>query len=326
MWNLRHRASASWRGLRRRWTCLAPLLFLFVLTFNSGAEAQSCTTTTAPIAFGSTDVLPGTPIDGVGSISVVCTGFAANQKLLVCFGLDNGTYPLSGTSRQMGSGANRLAFDAFKDAARSVVWTNTGSGLIGVTVTATSLSVVAPVYARIFGSQQAAPPGAYTTTLSQPVSAKFYTTGTPPVCGALPVFGADQVPVSATVISACNVTTTPLNFGVTSLFLANIDQTSSISVACTTTTTYQVRIDGGVAAVTSPALRKMSLGANKISYGLYRDLARSLPWGSTDGVDTQPGTGTSAAIGHTVYGRIPPQASQPPGVYVDTVVVTVSFM
>lgn len=327
MWNLRQRIFGRLHGYARtRRLGLAALAFLCAIVAASCAQAQSCTTTTAAIAFGSVDVLPGTPIDGTGSISVSCSGFAANQKLLLCFGIDNGTYPLSGTSRQMGFGANRLKFDAYKDAARSIVWTNSGSGLISVTLTAVSLTAVVPVYARIFGSQQSAPPGAYTTTLNQPVSGRFYTTGTPPVCGAQPLFGTDTIAVSATVVSGCNVTTINLNFGTTSLFLSNIDQTSTISVTCTNTTPYQVRIDGGVAAATDPTQRKMSLGANKITYGLYRDAPRASPWGSTDGTNTQPGTGTSVAIGHTVYGRIPPQASQPPGVYTDTVVVTVSFL
>lgn len=310
-----------WRGV------VAFLLSCAAMALPQQARAAaSCSTTTSSLAFGNVDVLPGTQVDGAGSITIACSGFTATQKLTLCFGLDNGTYPASGSNRQMGSAASRLVFNVFKDAARSVIWTTASAGLISVTITSSTLNQVIPYYGRILGSQQAAIPAAYTTTLSQPVTGQFYTTGTVPVCGALASFGADPLAVSATVVSSCTVTATTLDFGATSLLAANIDATSSLSVICTQSTPYQVRLSGGGAAAVNPAPRQMSLGVNKIDYGLYRDAARLLYWGAADGVDTAPGAGTSSAIAHTVYGRIPPQALPPPGVYTDTVVVTVSFL
>lgn len=63
-----------------------------------------------------------------------------------------------------------------------------------------------------------------------------------------------------------------------------------------------------------------------VVYGLYKDAGRSQPWGdgATPG-STVAGTGTGAAKGYTVYGRVPPQTTPTPGTYSDTVVVTVTY-
>jgi spore coat protein U-like protein len=57
----------------------------------------------------------------------------------------------------------------------------------------------------------------------------------------------------------------------------------------------------------------MTLGTVGITYGLYRDAACSLPWGSTIGTNTVAGTGTGVAVGVPVYGQVPPQNSAAPG-------------
>ena len=317
-------ASSAWRCWCR---ALVLLVFGAGLALASQAQAQvTCNVTFTNVAFGSIDVLPGTQIDGSGTLTTSCTGLTGTSKVILCHRLDNGTYPLSGSDRQMGSGTNRLSFNIFQDLGRSIIWNSTGTGILGVVLTATVPSVVTPVYARVPGSQQSVPPAAYTTTITSSIYGSLYT-GVNPACSTQnTLLGTRTFTVTATVVSSCTVTTTTLNFGTATLLTANIDSTSSVSVVCTQTTPYQVRLNGGVAAAVNPALRKMSLGANTISYGLYRDAARGLYWGATDGTDTQAGTGTSAATAHTVYGRIPPQASQPPGIYTDTVVVIVSFM
>ena len=305
----------------------ALLLFLCVIFSPAPSTAQvTCNVTFTNIAFNNIDVLPGTAIDSAGTLTTTCTGLTGANKVILCYGMDDGSFALVGGVRQLGSGANRLGFNVYSDAARTVTWNSTAAGKVPVVLTATVATVTSTVYARILGSQQSAALGAYSTTMSSPIFGSLFTGATPACSTQTTQLGTRTYTISATVVSSCMVTTTTLNFGTTSLFLANIDQTSTISVTCTNTTAYQVRIDGGVAAATDPTLRKMSLGANKITYGLYRDAARGAPWGSTDGTNTQPGTGNAAAIGHTVYGRIPPQASQPPGVYTDTVVVTVSFI
>ena len=60
-------------------------------------------------------------------------------------------------------------------------------------------------------------------------------------------------------------------------------------------------------------------------YFLYRDVARSLNWGNTVGIDTVSGTGTGNAQSLTVYARVPASQSPVPGGYRDTIVAMVTF-
>ena len=57
----------------------------------------------------------------------------------------------------------------------------------------------------------------------------------------------------------------------------------------------------------------------------YRDLARTLPWGSTIGTNTVAGTGTGSAQAYTAYGHVPAQATPSAQTYTDTIVVTVTY-
>jgi len=69
----------------------------------------------------------------------------------------------------------------------------------------------------------------------------------------------------------------------------------------------------------------MSFSSANLTYGLYRDAARTLPWGSTVGTNTTSGTGTGVTQTQTVYGRAAAQTTPPPGTYSDSVVVTVGY-
>jgi spore coat protein U-like protein len=69
----------------------------------------------------------------------------------------------------------------------------------------------------------------------------------------------------------------------------------------------------------------MSFSGSTVTYGLYRDSARSQAWGSTAGVDTVSGTGTGLTQTLTVYGRVAPQTTPTPGTYSDTIIATVTY-
>lgn len=131
--------------------------------------------------------------------------------------------------------------------------------------------------------------------------------------------------MAATVPAKCVVTSASMNFGNPSALTANIDASTNLGVACSTSLPYQVQLDGGLSGATNPVLRRMTKGAEFVTYGLYRDAARSQPWGSTLGSDTLSGTGTGLTVSVPVYGRVPPQTTPSPGIYTDTVVVTVQY-
>ena len=64
--------------------------------------------------------------------------------------------------------------------------------------------------------------------------------------------------------------------------------------------------------------------SDQVTYGLYHDAARSLPRGMA-GTDAAFGVGDATVQNLAVYGRIPAQSMPSPGLYADTVVVTVSY-
>ena len=62
-----------------------------------------------------------------------------------------------------------------------------------------------------------------------------------------------------------------------------------------------------------------------VSYNLYRDAARTQEWGTTVGTNTGTGAGNGQIQTIPVYGRVAPQATPAPGVYTDTITITVTF-
>ncbi|MBC7985517.1 MAG: spore coat U domain-containing protein [Sphingomonadaceae bacterium] len=133
--------------------------------------------------------------------------------------------------------------------------------------------------------------------------------------------------VNATVLKACVVSALPLAFG-------NYDPTSgsgvngstTLSVLCTNGTSFTTGLNAGTASGATVSTRRMSNGANTLSYGLYQDAARTTNWGNTAGTDTPAAqTAGVGATSLTVYGAIPASQNVPIGVYSDTITVTVTY-
>lgn len=136
----------------------------------------------------------------------------------------------------------------------------------------------------------------------------------------------NTMPVQITIQDACNVSTvapTTLDFGTQGPLIADVDQTATITVTCTTGADYNVALDGGGAG--NIGARRMINGGDTVAYQLYRDAGRTLVWGTTIGTDTLAGTGNGLAQALPVYGRVPAQATPPAAVYNDSVTVTVSY-
>lgn len=132
--------------------------------------------------------------------------------------------------------------------------------------------------------------------------------------------------VQMTITSSCIINSaSTLDFGSAGVLSANVDQTSTIQVQCTNTTPYNIGLDEGVGAGATVAARKMSNGADTVTYSLYSNAGRTTVWGDTVGIDTVSGMGSGAAQGYTVYGRVPPQTTPAAASYTDTVTVTVTY-
>lgn len=132
--------------------------------------------------------------------------------------------------------------------------------------------------------------------------------------------------VSANVNNACSVSGTNLAFGTYDpLSTTALDASSTISVLCTLGDAYNIRLDKGLHG-SSVTTRQMSDGAaHSLNYALFRDSARTLNWGESDGTDTQDSTGTGVSQGFPVYGRVAALQNVPQGSYNDTITITVNF-
>lgn len=134
-------------------------------------------------------------------------------------------------------------------------------------------------------------------------------------------------PVTATVLSVCSVSASPLNFGnYDPTATSDLDATTSLDVLCTLGTSYTVGLDQGTSSGATVSARAMVNGSDTLNYGLYQDAGRSTNWGNTAGVDTPSATVAGlTATSHTVYGRVPQGQNVAPGVYLDTITVTVNY-
>lgn len=137
-------------------------------------------------------------------------------------------------------------------------------------------------------------------------------------------------------VCTCSVSATPVAFGAFNpLTGASHDATGNVAFAC-----------GGVAGLLIPytitlstgssnnyPARRMVNGANFLTYNLYRDSTRQTIWGNgTGGSATVTGNllldllGLSPPTNIPVYGRISPgQITAVPGIYADTITVTVTY-
>ncbi|WP_244814067.1 spore coat U domain-containing protein [Caballeronia sp. Lep1P3] len=133
--------------------------------------------------------------------------------------------------------------------------------------------------------------------------------------------------VSLTIQNDCQISANPLSFGTTGVLANNIDQSTNLSVTCTTGTPYTVALDAGTVSGSTIAQRKMANTAatGQVQYNLYLDAARTQVWGNTIGTNTASGTGNGAAQTLTVYGRVPTQATPVADNYLSTVTATVAF-
>lgn len=146
--------------------------------------------------------------------------------------------------------------------------------------------------------------------------------------GARATTATSPFTVQVTITASCTIVSGALlNFGGSvGVLTGNLDVSTTLQVQCTNTTAYNIGLDKGAngASVTA-RLMKGGPSNETIAYSLYRDSARTLNWGVTIGTDTQAGTGTGAAQTYTVYGRIGQQNTPTPGLYTDTITITVTY-
>jgi spore coat protein U-like protein len=296
--------------------------------------AISCTVTMTNIAFGSVSVLSGASVNTTGTETITCSGATANTTYRFCTNIRSGS-DASGNQRRMVSGTNFLNFDLYKDTARTQEWGNYTNNFLGggsqndfTSNGSGNISANITVFARLAGSQQTAPPGSYSESMSAGGSNSLQY-GSTTSAGNCPVGASTSqysFTVTATVSSSCNVGATSLNFGSTGILNSNVDATNTVTATCTSTTPYNIGLNAGTGSGATVTARKMTSGAGAtINYSLYSNSGRTTNWGNTVGTDTVSGTGSGLGQNYTVYGRVPAQTTPAPTTYSDTIVATVTY-
>ena len=311
----------------------AAIVAILVAMLPSLARAQSCSFSVTDMNFGLIDTLSATVATATATMSINCTGGVV--RILVCPHIGAGSGgATSAAARQMVSGANSLNYQLYSDPGMSVVWGSyawpyaSRPPVIALPVLIGNASGTATIYGRVTGGQSTVPPGTYLSTFSgSQLEFRYQNDLLGNSCNTGFGFTAPSptFTVNATVPANCLVATQNIDFGPKGVLDANVDATGQVTVTCTPSTAYTVSLNGGTTGGT-PTNRKMSKGAERVTYGLYKDNARTQPWGDagTPG-STVAGTGTGAAQPLTVYGRVPPQTTPSAGVYTDTVVVTITY-
>ena len=307
---------------------LATLFWALGLIGSESAYAGSptCSMSSSTISFGNVNVLPGTAIDTTATITVSCSGGSGTGHRL-CISIGSGT-DFSGSQRQLrGAGAATLNYELYRDAGRTAPWGSwqTGFGGTGLQYDIPQYGTASiTVYGRLAASQNTAPVGTYATAFTANPYMQYDDKGS----ASCPTGGrstSTSTSADATVLSSCTVSATNMNFGTTGILSSIVNAASQLSPTCNNGLPYTIALNGGQASATDPTQRKMSKGAEQITYGLYRDSGRSQGWGSTIGTNTLAASGTGSAQAVPIYGRVPAQSTGSPGTYTDTIVATINY-
>ncbi|MDH5217724.1 MAG: spore coat U domain-containing protein [Gammaproteobacteria bacterium] len=133
-----------------------------------------------------------------------------------------------------------------------------------------------------------------------------------------------QIDVTATVVGSCAVQAIPIDFGVYSG--TRIDTSGQVMVTCNAGVPFNVALDAGLHS--DGANRMLSNGAGAMLP--YRLTYAGIDWGDNGVTNTYPGdpvvgAGVGLPESFNVEARLFGNLDVPPGVYADTVTVTVAF-
>jgi len=311
------------------------VLLLFLTCLNllpAAALAQTCTFSTSNMVFSGSP-LSGAAINGTTSLTANCSALIGLfRRVLICPNLNAGSGGATSAARLM-TGPAPLNYQLYQDSARQTVWgswtwgfsTRPPQFFVDIPALLGNGSTTVSMYGQILPNQTTAPVGSYSSTFSGAQTTFRYRFDDGAGC-ANPsgISGTTNFTVSLQTVKDCLVSAQNIDFGNRGVLSANLDQNGQVSVNCSPSTPYVVALGPG-GANAGPTARRMTKGAEFITYGLYRDTARTLPWGDTSGTNTLGGTGSGITQNLPVYARIPPQNTPTPGTYSDTIVVTVTY-
>jgi spore coat protein U-like protein len=145
------------RGLAGAVIRIAACATVVLLGSAARVDAANCSLSTTSIVFGTYNVFSSGPVDSTGTVTYSCNG---NTNVLITMTRGQS---MTFLPRELGKGTERLAYNLFRDAARTTVWGDfTGGTSAYVSMSpAKKEDITVTVYGRI-------PPG-------QDISAGSYT-------------------------------------------------------------------------------------------------------------------------------------------------------
>ena len=310
------------------------IIFMVCVSGKVQAQTLTCSTPSGTLAFGTVNVLSGSPSYASTNVSISCNNpFGVAFTAYACLSIGSGSGGGTVANRLLASGASTIPIELRMNPS-SPSQTGDGTsypqqGPVTVNFTTSGASISFPVTGIIRPQGILPLPGTYTTNFSG-TQFEIIGTATPSTTCAQVVATQGGVftgtlSASAVIAAQCTVASTPMNFGTASIISSAITATAGVSVSCNTSTSFTVALDNGGYG-TGPATRAMGSGPNRVTYGIYRDSARTMPWGNITGTNTVASSVTGASTATiTAFGSVPPQAGAPPGSYADVVNVTVTY-
>ncbi|MDB5986018.1 MAG: peptidase [Nevskia sp.] len=328
------------------------------LLHSNRAQAQSCSATTTSLAFGNVDVVSGSTSYGSGNhsstsanIAVTCSASAliGNFKFSVCINISGG----SASFRQMSGtpSTNKLNYNIYSDSAHTTVWgaypSSPGPVVVPSNFSFASLLFLGgssgptnvPIYGYLQSSQNStAIDDSYSDTgLVSTLSWNYnynalVPPGNPAPCTSGPSGSNGSTSFTlmstATVTNDCAVSATTINFGNTvGMLTSPVTTSGTITATCTNTAPYTIALNRGTTSGSSLSDREMAgSGSAVVHYQLYTNASYTTIWGDgTASTSTASGTGSGVAQNYPVYARVQTQTTPAPGLYNDTILVTVSY-
>ena len=127
------------------------------------ADAGSCSLSSVTgVSFGTYSVFDTAPVSSAGSLTYVCTGVQASDRVTIELSIDSEDTAL----RTMTAGVHALRYQLFLDPARTIIW-GTGAGgtsSYGPIAPAEATPTVVPIYG-VLPARQDIPAGSYHDTV-----------------------------------------------------------------------------------------------------------------------------------------------------------------
>jgi spore coat protein U-like protein len=257
------------------------------------------------LAFGTYDPIGGAAVNTTITGTYTCTQAATATVGTGSAGIFD--------PRTMKSGTNAIQYNMYADAAHQFIIGEPPYAPLNAPAGNNSPFVF---YGQVFANQDPTV-GSYSDT----VSVTFReTNGT---------VTNTSVTATVTVLSVCQVATTPLAFGAYDPVSVNattpLDGTATTTLTCTRGSTAIIAINTGVNV--SGTQRRVKSAANVFAnYDLYQNSGRTLAWASGTSALTAPAAPSKSPVAFTVYGRVPAGQDVPAAAtYSDTLTVTVNY-